>query len=405
MFGLENASIAAVSLKTGKRKILQPSGYFGRYLPSGHLVYLHQGVLFGVVFDLGRLEVRGTPTPLLEDVAGSAVAGGGQFEFSQTGTLVYLAGKAASQAWPVVWLDRSGKTQPLMATPGTYYNPRFSSDGQRLTLVAGADKGNDLFVYDLQRHTMMRLTFGAQVRAPVWAANGKHIAFGSYSAGGYSLSLIRSDAAGQAERLLESHNSVVVPWSLSPDGRRLAYHEISPETGFDIWTLPLDMNDPDHPKPGKPELFLRTPATELVPAFSPNGRWIAYRSDESGTNEIYVRPFPDGSRGKWQISTGGGLFAIWSNDGRELFYETLDNRIMVVDYTVNGDSFGFGKPRLWCDKQIFYPGFLNLDLAPDGKRFAVFPMPEDQGGEKGSARLTFLLNFFDELKRRLPAVK
>jgi hypothetical protein len=137
--------------------------------------------------------------------------------------------------------------------------------------------------------------------------------------------------------------------------------------------------------------------------FSPDGRWIAYRSNESGTNEIYVRPFPAGRGGKWQISNGGGLYGIWSNNGRELFYEMADNLIMVVDYTVNGDSFLPGKPRLWSEKRIFYVGSANLALHPDGKRFAVFPMPEAAGPEKGTVRVTFLQNFFDELKRRIPA--
>jgi serine/threonine-protein kinase len=139
--------------------------------------------------------------------------------------------------------------------------------------------------------------------------------------------------------------------------------------------------------------------------FSPDGRWIAYRSTESGRNEIYVRPFPAGRAGKWQISTGGGLYGIWSNNGRELFYETTDQRIMVVDYTVNGDSFGRGKARVWSEKRVFYTGNLNLDLAPDGKRFAVFPMAEAAGGEKGSVHVVFLQNFLDELKRRIPGAK
>jgi len=143
----------------------------------------------------------------------------------------------------------------------------------------------------------------------------------------------------------------------------------------------------------------------LLPMFSPDGRWMAYRSDESGTNEIYVRPFPGGRGGKWQISSGGGLYGIWSNNNRELFYETADNRIMVVEYTVNGDSFAPGKPRQWSDKQIFNPGVLNLALAPDGQRFAVFPMPEAAGAGKGSVHVTFLLSFLGELKRRIPAAK
>jgi Tol biopolymer transport system component len=140
----------------------------------------------------------------------------------------------------------------------------------------------------------------------------------------------------------------------------------------------------------------------VFPSFSPDGRWIAYRSNELGSNEIWVRPFPASRGGKWQISRGGGFYPFWSNDGRQLFYETADNRIMVVDYAANGDSFKPGTPRPWSDKQIFYEGFLNLDLAPDGKRFVVLTLPETADGEKGSVHVTMLENFFDEVKRRIP---
>ena len=116
-----------------------------------------------------------------------------------------------------------------------------------------------------------------------------------------------------------------------------------------------------------------------------------------------MQPFPAGRGGKWQVSTGGGLYGIWSNNGRELFYETADYHIMVLDYTVNGDSFVPGKPRLWSEKRLSYPGNSNLALAPDGKRFAVFPMPEAEGSEKGTVHVTFLQNFLDELRRRIPA--
>jgi len=180
--------------------------------------------------------------------------------------------------------------------------------------------------------------------------------------------------------------------------------EIDAEAGYDVSTLPLDLRDPDHPIPGKPEVFLRTPAAEglRVPRFSPDGRWIAYRSYESGTPEIYVRPFPAGTGGKSQISSGGGLYAYWSSNGRELFFQTADNRIMVLDYTVDGVSFVPGKARMWSNRQLFYTGTSNLDLAPDGKRFAVFTLPEAPPGAKGSVHVTMLLNFLDELKRKIP---
>jgi serine/threonine-protein kinase len=405
--GMVDASIQAVVLQTGAVKVVQRAGYYGRYLPSGHLVYVNQGVLFGEPFDLARLEVRGAPTPVLEDVAGDPAWGGGQFDFSAApsgaGTLVYLAGKENVRRWPIVWMDSSGKMQPLLTAPGIYFNPRFSPDGRRLALDE-TSKGSDIFVYDLERGTMVRLTFDGHSQGPVWSPDGARIAFRTNAAAGTALMWMPSDGAGEPQELLNSPNTVI-PWSFSPDGRRLAYFESNPDTSYDIWTLPFDAAGPNSLKPGKPEPFLRTPFGELVPVFSPDGRWIAYRSNESGSTEIYVRPSakdaPAGG-GKWQISSDGGTYALWANNGRELFYEATDNRIMVVDYTVSGDSFAPGKPRLWSEKQLFNPGRSNLALAPDGKRFAVFPASDPADPAKGSVHVTFLLNFLDDLKRRLP---
>jgi len=407
----EDASIEAMSLSSGVTKSLVPEAYFGRVLPAGggrsYLVYLHQGVLFGVAFDSGRLEVQSAPVPLLEDVAASPIGRAGEFDFSAApsghGTLIYLAGKRAGQTWPVMWLDSSGRMQPLIWTPGVYATPRFSPDGQRLALTVSTGSGTDIYSYDWQREIMTRVTFGGGADLPVWAPDGKHMAF-NRSGRDHGIWWTRSDGSGRPQQILAGQDPVV-PWPFSPDGQHLAYREFHSETGTDIWTLPLDTSDPDHPKPGKPEPFLVTPADELVPMFSPDGRWIAYRSNESGRSEIYVRPFPSGRAGKWQISTGGGLYGIWSNKDRELFYETTDHRIAVVDYTVNGDSFVPGKARVWSEKQVFYTGNLNLDLAPDGKRFAVFPMPEAAEGEKGSVHVVFLQNFLDELRRRIPGTK
>jgi len=408
--GFDNASIGVLSLKTGQWKDVQRNGYFGRYLPSGHLVYVHQGTLFAVGFDLDRLEVRGTPTPLLENVAGNEAVGAGQFDVARNGTLVYLSGKSSTVNFPVAWMESTGKMDPLLPSPGLYFAPRFSPDGKRLALAVGAPGAGDIQIYDWQRDTMTRLTFTQGNLFPVWTPDGRHIAFGSLNAGTYSVRWIRADGAGEQQTLLQSKGAQR-PHSFSPDGKRLAFTEVGGDTGFDLWTLPLDLSEPEHPQPGKPELFLRTPFNEMEPAFSPDGRWVAYTSNESGRFEVYVRPFPGGipsGSTKWQISTAGGRYPIWSSNGRELFYETPDNRIMVSTYTAKADSFAADKPRLWSNTQImdlFGTAVWNLDLSPDGKRFAVFPRPEATGEQKGSVHVTVLLNFFDELRRRVPAGK
>ncbi len=393
------ASIQAVTLKTGEVKTLVRGGSFGRFV-NGQLVYLQQGVLFGVPFDLKKLELRGTPAPLLDDVASDLNSAGGQFDFSLNGTFVYRSGKAVAAGYPVVWLDSSGKTQPLLAKPATYSTPRVSPDGSRLALSADTAKGLDIYVYDMQRDAISRLTFdGKQNLWPLWTPDGKHIIYGSGFSG---IWWIRADGAGEAQRLLEGNT--LIPNSLSSDGRRLAYtsNGAKKESG----TLPLDLTDPEHPKPGKPEAFLKTPAVETAVVFSPDGRWIAYTSDESGRREVYVRPAQSSGGGKWQISTGGGIYSFWSRDGRELYFMSPDNHIMVAEYTAKGDSFEAGKPRVWSETPIRETNAVlpALDLAPDGKRFAVLPRSE-VAAETGSVHVTFLLNFFDELRRRAPAAK
>jgi serine/threonine-protein kinase len=393
---VDDANIEAVSLKTGQVKIVQHGGYYGRYLPSGHLVYAHEGMLFGAGFDLARLEMRGTPVPLLSDLATNGLIGGGQYDFpanpSGPGTLIYLAGRGTIASWGVGSLDSSGRIQPLISRPAFYVVPLFSPDGRRLTYTLGGD----IYVYDLGSEATTRLTFSGTASFGKWAPDGQHIVFTTHG----GLTWIRSDGTGSPRRILEAQNENVYAWSFSPDGRRLSYHEYHSATGFDIWVLPLDLTDPDRPRAGKPELFAAAQADEMQGRFSPDGRWIAYRSNESGDYEIYVRPSSAVKGGKWQISTGGGWFANWSRNGRELFFEDPDNRIMVMEYAVKGESFVAGKPRPWCNQQLFTFGTTNLDLAPDGKHFAVLYRSESDADQR-SMHVTMLLNFFDEVRRRV----
>jgi serine/threonine-protein kinase len=406
------ANVDALNMKTKQIKVVQHGANGGRYLADGYLVYLSQSKLFAVRFDPGRLEVKGTPTPLLDDVAEGGIAGNGQFDFSPApaghGTFVYLNGKtgASVMGWPINWLNNNGKTEPLLAAPGPYMTLRLSPDGKRLAFSLAA---SDLFVYDWARDTKTRLTVsssGDQTNfRPVWTPDGNHIAFQTRRPEGGALRWIRADAAGEPQTLLEGKGELR-PYSFSPDGKRLAFSDTGAETSSNLWTLPLDTSDPEHPKAGKPEIFLQSRFVEDEPVFSPDGRWIAYLSTESGRSEIYVRPFPasgPAGAGRSQISSAGGRHPVWSPNGRELFYEGEDDRIMVATYAAKGGLFAADKPRRLSDTQLIdLTSAWSFDLAPDGKHFVILPRPDGGEERKGSVHVTFLLNFFDELKRRIP---
>ena len=248
---------------------------------------------------------------------------------------------------------------------------------------------------------MTRLTFTPGLDGwPVWSPDGKHLAFSSRRHGGaQNLYWMRADGTGEAVRLTESNN-VQVPSSFSPDGKRLAFSEASPQSSWDLWTLPLDEVQSDHPKVGKAEIFLQTPFGEGIPMISPDGRWLAYRSNESGSEEVYVRRLsggPLGTGGKWRISTGGGMAPVWSKKGSELFYGSREG-MMVASCTARGEDLVASKPRLWAEiRDVGQP----FDLAPDGKRFVV--VQKETTDRKGPPHVVFLLHFLDELRRRAPA--
>jgi serine/threonine protein kinase/Tol biopolymer transport system component len=399
----DGANIVVMSLADHRRKTLVRGGTYGRYLPSGHLVYVNRGTLFAVPFDVERLEVHGTPAPVLDQVGYNAAQGSAQLDFSQNGTLIYRRGGAVGGLLTVAWLDAAGKAQPLLAKPGVYALPSMSPDGQRLALVVRDGSGADIWVYDWQRDTMTRLTFTGTVGNPIWSPDGRYIAF---RAVGEGMSVIRSDGSGKPQPLTQSKN-FQVPWSFAPDGKRLAFFEVDSKTSGDLWTVPLE-SDNAGLRAGKPEVFLQTPAIELAPSFSPDGRWMTYSSDESGTFQVYVRAFPD-KGGKWQISNSGGGYPMWSRNGHDLFFETLDNHIMVAAYAVKGDSFVVDKPRVWSEKQLGGGGLLNaarnVDLAPDGKRIIALMPVEAAEAQKAQNQVIFLENFFDEVRRRVPIGK
>jgi serine/threonine-protein kinase len=399
-----NNEIRVASLKGGAEKVVyRGATWFARYLPSGHLAFIRDNTLYAVRFDLDTLEMRGTPVPILYDIAAFRASGPAKFEVSKNGTLLYVPRGAVAEKWPLAWLDASGKSTAILP-PALYQAPSISPDGRRVAYSLRTEKATDLWVYDFARETPTQLTFDAPRSGTpevVWTPDGRHILYGAQLAEGASLMSIRSDGSGQPHRLLTAAGNPR-PHSFSPDGRTLVY-SLSPGGVPDLWTVKLDLSDPDRPKAGTPEVFLATLGVEVDGVVSPDGRWMAYASSESGAEDLFVRPFPAGSNGngKYRVSTQGGKFPSWSRDGRTLFFLGGDNRIMAADCSAKGATFDFSRPRQWSPAPVQRTIIIrNLDLHPDGKRFVVFPAADD--GARGAVHATFVLNFFDELKRRVP---
>jgi eukaryotic-like serine/threonine-protein kinase len=404
----EDADIVVYSIPSQQRKVVQHGGFYGRYVSTRHVVYMHEGTLFAVPFDLKRLEVTGQPAPVLDGIVAISSDGAAHFTFSQTGIFAYVPGRGVAQKDSIYWMDHLGKFTPLRETPGDYLRPAFSPDGKRLALQINDGKRGDIWVYEWERDTLTRLTFGGDYNiSPAWTPDGQRITYAAVERKGeYELYWKRADGAGDAVPLTHTKRPKYhISWR--PDGKVLAFTQAdNAGTRWNILTMTMEGDEKLGWKPGEPKPFLNNNNTFDIatPAFSPDGQWLAYDSTESGTDEVYVTPFP-GPGGKWQVSTGGGIFPKWSRNSKELFYRTPDDTIMVADYTASGDTFRPGKPRLWSPGQFTeLAGALNFDLHPDGQRFAVMKAAAD-GAAAPVNKVTFIFNFFDELRRKVPSGK
>jgi len=386
----DDALIVVQSLDTGDRRVLVEGGTYARYVPTGHLVYAREGRMMAVPFDLARLEVTGNPVPVVEGVALHQSNGASNFSFSDGGWLAFVAGGAIESLRTLLWVDPQGTVQPLTLPPGTWGNPRLSPDGQRLAVFMTAEA--DIWIYDISGDALNRLTFEGANDNPIWTPDGKRITFASNRTGSQNLFWKSADGSGAAEQLTTSeHVDIASSWS--PDGNLLAFSESDPTSGWDIWILPIEGER-------KPQPFLQSPFDESAAVFSPDGRWLAYQSNESGRLEIYVQTFPDPA-GKWQISTEGGREPVWARSGQQLFYRNDSNQTMAVEI-VTEPTFTSRRPRLLLEEQyapLPIPS-ATYDVAADGR----FIVAERAGLSDGSARtqIHLVLNWFEELKRLVP---
>jgi len=406
----EDSRIDVLSFRAHERKTVVQGGAMGRYLATsnggGYLVYLVQNTLLAAPFDPTKLAVTGTAQPVADDVSAMGSSIPGDFDFSRTGTLVYLGGRREPER-SIFWLDGSGQKQPLHPNPGFYGALRLSPDGTRLVYTMGATNAfsrQGLWIQDPERKPSVRLTSLSGISdSPLWSPDGTHILFSVRNQPNAGVYWVRSDGAGEPQLLLNTSENML-PCAFSPDGKHVVFQGGNPFAAMDVWTAAFE-GTPDHPQLGKREPLLRLRGFPM-PVISTDGHWLAYASEETGRREIYVQPFP-GPGGKVPISTDGGGFPQWSLNGRELFFLSPDRRIMVVDYTMKGNSFSPGAPRLWSQQQILLNRgggpFQPYALAPDGKRFAVVLYPDGTTEHQNPLRLTFLLNFGDELRRRFAA--
>ncbi len=356
---------------------------------NGHLFFVRAGALFAAPFDADSLKLTGESFVVADKVRVTGTPSRGHFSVSDNGSLVYDP-NAVTDNQQLTWVDRAGKPLGTVGPAGEYDYPRLSPDGKRVAVVRSdpQTRTSDIYVIDLARGASSRLTFDpGEDRYPVWSPDGNRIAWSANRDGAFQIYQKLASGVGQEELLLKA-DVPITPSSWSADGRFILYTQTDPKTRFDLWVLPLAGNR-------QPSPFWQTPFIETNGCFSPDGRWIAYQSDDQGRFEVYVQTFP-ASGGKWQISTNGGIQPWWRSDGRELYYLSADGKLMAVEVKPGG-SFAAGVPRTLFDlaPARALGGVSSYAVTAAGDRFLFVTARE----EAASLQFTVVTNWTAEAKK------
>ena len=398
---LTTGQLAVLNLATDEVTRLGLAGVSPHYVSTGHLVYASEdGSVRAVPFDANSLEVTGNPVPLIENVDVSQ-SGSAEFSISDNGRLVYAVGTGGpGSERSLVWVDRDGREEAIAAEPRNYRGLRVAPDGERAAVVVLDGDGNeDVLIYDLVRDIPTRLTFDAASDSfPVWSPDGERVVFASQRGGGVrSLFSKAADGTGEVQRLTTVETDQISS-SWSSDGTAMVVVERDPQNGlFDIAFLAMDDERAS-------ETLIETEFQDRFPEISPDGQWIAYESNESSQNEIYVRPFPNVDTGRWQVSRGGGRKPMWAPDGRELFYRRPDDSAMMVAPIETEPTFSPGNPEVLFEARSFpVPGGpRRFDIAPDGQRFLMIKEGGTTSEDAAPSQITVVLNWHQELLERVP---
>jgi serine/threonine protein kinase len=387
--GPQSQGIYVTSLDGSEtRRLLNIPNSVAAYAAPGYLLFRRESMLMAQAFDADKLQLSGEPFPVAEQLGFDLGTFQTFFSASQTGVLAYSSNTAGKTQ--LTWIDRGGKEVGLVGKPGNYIRPRLSPDGKRLAVESSDLQGNrDVWLFDLASGNPTRFTFEpSQELFAVWSPDGSRIVFASDRQGPRNLYQRSATGAGKEELLLKSDfNTYAADWSA--DGQFIVYWVTDPKTKVDLWVLPLFGDQ-------KPYPFLQTEANERNARFSPDGRWLAYISDESGINQLYVQGFP-ASGGKWQVSTTGVYYLEWRRDGKELFYVSTDMKMMAVDVKGEGPTFEVGAPKVLFDLRV--PSFnspqAQFAVTADGQKFLI----ANTFGENSSVPITVVLNWTADLKR------
>ena len=384
--------LAMLTLTTGDRRILDALGEAGqaRYLPTGHLLFTRANAVLAVPFDPTRGEPTGVPFTVLQAVYSTPVQmstafGVLFFSVSDTGTLVYAPGDDSAAARELVWVSRNGDVAPVSDQARAYEFPRLSPDGKRVVLAIHSPP-HSIWILDIERGSLTRQTLSDLAGRPIWTPDGRRVTFGTGNPWGLYSKLV--EGSSEPEALLARGGKLITAESWSPDGRTLLFRELDEANGFDVWRMAIG----EEPIP-----VLNTRFDETSPALSPDGRWLAYVSNESGREEVYVQAFP-GPGQRAQVSNRGGTEPVWSPDGNELFYRDGSHLVSVSLSTE--PTLAPGVPRPLFEDRFASSGGdrANYDVDRDGQRFLMV----SHGNVREPTELHLVLNWFEELKRTAP---